>query len=160
MPTDAQRRPILFGSLVLDTHLIAIGYDFFISYTASDEKWAIWVDFILQEAGYSTIAQLYDFEVGSNFVQEIDQALAKSRCVAALLSSAYLESRWCSEEWVAGFRKKNLFPLKISKRAARFLRVRQSSGPLRSRGETTNSRANRETRRQITSPQSKASVPR
>src|SRR4029077_13431766 len=41
--------------------------DFFISYTHADRTWAEWIAFQLEEAGYITILQAWDFRPGSNF---------------------------------------------------------------------------------------------
>jgi hypothetical protein len=45
---------------------IARTRDFFISYTGSDRTWAEWVAWQLEEAGYTTILQAWDFEAGSH----------------------------------------------------------------------------------------------
>jgi len=42
--------------------------DFFISYTHPDQRWAAWIVWHLEEAGYSTLLQAWDFQAGSNFV--------------------------------------------------------------------------------------------
>ena len=39
--------------------------DSFISYTGSDVAWAEWAAGVLQEAGYRTILQTWDFTSGS-----------------------------------------------------------------------------------------------
>jgi tetratricopeptide (TPR) repeat protein len=88
--------------------------DVFISYTGRDWGWASWLDFILREAGYTTKVQGYDFMVGQSFVNAMDEALKQSRLVACLLSPAYLDSRWCGEEWQAALVKEKLLPLRIA----------------------------------------------
>ena len=40
--------------------------DFFISYTGRDSKWAEWIAWCLEQAGYSVIIQAWDFPAGSN----------------------------------------------------------------------------------------------
>jgi len=42
--------------------------DFFISYTSTDEKQAIWIAETLEKEGYSTIIQAWDFRAGGNFI--------------------------------------------------------------------------------------------
>jgi len=88
--------------------------DVFISYTGRDWGWASWLDFTLGEAGYTTKMQGYDFTVGPSFVNAMDEALKQSRLVACLLSPAYLDSRWCGEEWQAALVKEKLLPLRIA----------------------------------------------
>jgi tetratricopeptide (TPR) repeat protein len=88
--------------------------DVFISYTGRDWGWASWLDFTLREAGYATKVQGYDFMVGKSFVNAMDEALKQSRLVACLLSPAYLDSRWCGEEWQAALVKDKLLPLRIA----------------------------------------------
>ncbi len=48
--------------------------DFFISYTKADETWAEWIATELEQAGYSTVIQAWDFRPGSNFVLEMQRA--------------------------------------------------------------------------------------
>jgi len=72
------------------------------------------LDFILREAGYETKVQGYDFMVGKTFVGAMDEALKHSRLVFCLLSPAYLDSRWCGEEWQAALVEGKLFPLRIA----------------------------------------------
>lgn len=47
--------------------------DFFISYTSADRSWADWIAWTLQEAGYTTVHQAWDFRPGANFVSEIEK---------------------------------------------------------------------------------------
>jgi tetratricopeptide (TPR) repeat protein len=88
--------------------------DVFISYTGRDWGWASWLDFTLREGGYTTKVQGYDFMVGQSFVNAMDEALKQSRLVACLLSPAYLDSRWCDEEWQAALVKEKLLLLRIA----------------------------------------------
>jgi len=88
--------------------------DLFISYTGQDRRWAVWLDFMLREAGYATKVQEYDFLPGQSFVEAMDQALVGSRFVVCLLSPGYLASRWCKEEWQAALRTNKLFLLRIA----------------------------------------------
>jgi hypothetical protein len=73
--------------------------DFFISYTSSDKGWAIWIDFVLQKAQYSTIVQVYDFQPGGNFIADMHQALINSERLILVLSAKYLKSLCCQAEW-------------------------------------------------------------
>ena len=42
--------------------------DFFISYSGDDKTWAEWIAWQLDEAGYTTVLQAWDFRPGSNFL--------------------------------------------------------------------------------------------
>lgn len=45
--------------------------DFFISYNNRDREWAEWIAALLENAGLTTILQVWDFRPGSNFILEI-----------------------------------------------------------------------------------------
>lgn len=53
--------------------------DFFVSYTATEEAWAEWIAWALEEAAFSTVLQKWDFAAGSNFVLEMQKAAADAR---------------------------------------------------------------------------------
>jgi tetratricopeptide (TPR) repeat protein len=78
--------------------------DFFISYTSADRAWAEWVAWQLEQAGYSTIIQAWDFLAGSNFVHEMDKATREAERTIAVLSPDYFQSRFTPAEWEAAFR--------------------------------------------------------
>jgi hypothetical protein len=48
--------------------------DFFISYTSPDRPWAEWIAVQLEQAGYSTLLQAWDFRPGQDFLHEMQQA--------------------------------------------------------------------------------------
>src|SRR5688500_12931555 len=77
--------------------------DFFISYTSVDENWATWIAWQLEESKYTTVLQAWDFLPGSNFVQNMQQAIDDSERTIAVLSSHYLSSRFTQAEWMAVF---------------------------------------------------------
>lgn len=77
--------------------------DFFISYTSSDEQWAEWIAYALEDAGYSTIIQAWDFRPGSNFVVEMQNAAKSANRTIMVLSPAYLKSRFANPEWASAF---------------------------------------------------------
>lgn len=74
---------------------------FFVSYTGVDVGWAEWVAWTLEAAGHETLIQAWDFGPGSHFVGEMQRALSGDRRTVAVLSAAYLESAFASEEWQA-----------------------------------------------------------
>jgi hypothetical protein len=56
----------------------------------------------LEEAGFSTFLQAWDFRPGSNFVLEMDEALQASRHTIAVLSPDYLaNTSYAASEWAA-----------------------------------------------------------
>lgn len=94
--------------------------DFFISYATSDEAMAKEIGSILDEAGYTYVAQFRDFVAGKNFVREMQRGLAASTRLIALLSPAYEGSDNCQAEWSAayaqdpGARNGKIIPFKIA----------------------------------------------
>ena len=78
--------------------------DFFISYTASDGKWAEWIAWVLEENKFSVKFQAWDFRPGSNFVLEMNKAAADSSHTIAVISPKYLKkSKFGKAEWTAAF---------------------------------------------------------
>jgi hypothetical protein len=77
--------------------------DFFISYTSADRAWAEWTAFVLQEEGFSTVIQTWDFRPGSNFVLEMHKAADEADRTIMVLSPDYLKSQFASSEWAAAF---------------------------------------------------------
>jgi len=78
--------------------------DFFMSYTGKDSRWAEWIAMQLEEAGYRTIIQAWDFLPGSNFVAEMDEATKRAERILLVLSPAYLTSDYAFTEWATSFR--------------------------------------------------------
>jgi hypothetical protein len=90
------------GSRMRDTGgADAAKVDFFISYTAADHDAAEWIAWQLEDAGYRTVIQAWDFRPGSEFVTEMQQALVSAERVLAVLSPAYLDSTFARAEWNA-----------------------------------------------------------
>jgi tetratricopeptide (TPR) repeat protein len=77
--------------------------DFFVSYTSDDQEWAEWVAWELEDVGYTTVLQAWDFVAGSNFADAMDRALKAARHLVAILSPAYLHSRYGKAEWLNAF---------------------------------------------------------
>ncbi|SBW22493.1 WD40 repeat-containing protein [Candidatus Protofrankia californiensis] len=75
--------------------------DFFISYSVADERWASWIAWELETAGYQTMIQAWDFVPGSNFKEFIDRGVSAATLVIAVLSRTYMQSRWGRLEWQA-----------------------------------------------------------
>lgn len=86
--------------------------DFFISYTSSDAKWAEWIAWELEAAGYEVVVQLWDFHPGNDFIAEMERASREANQTLAVLSPRYFESRFTEAEWTAAFKKGNLLPVR------------------------------------------------
>src|SRR5215213_1641438 len=78
---------------------------FFISYNKADITWAEWIASELEDAGYDTTVQAWDFRPGFNFPLMMQQRLTKADRVIALLSQDYLEAEFTQSEWAAAFVK-------------------------------------------------------
>ncbi len=94
--------------------------DFFISYNKADRGWAEWIAWTLEDKGYSTVIQSWDFRPGNNFALEMKAALSGVRQVIAVLSPNYLSSKFAQAEWAAAFAsdptgsKRFLVPVRVA----------------------------------------------
>ena len=75
----------------------------FISYAQEDAAWARWIAWELEQTGFRTTYQHRDFQPGSNFVVEMQQAAERSSRIVAVLSPAYLSSQFTLPEWASFF---------------------------------------------------------
>jgi hypothetical protein len=93
--------------------------DFFISYTGVDRRWAEWIAWQLEEAGYSVLIQAWDFVPGVNFVLSMDKSAREAACVIAVLSEDYLRSGYAAAEWASAFQddptseNRKLLPVRV-----------------------------------------------
>ncbi len=79
------------------------GLDFFVSYTWSDQRWAEWIGWVLEDAGYRVVMQAWDFGPGSHFVAEMHHAVRRAARTVAVMSAAYQASTFAAEEWQAAW---------------------------------------------------------
>ncbi|HJT54872.1 MAG TPA: FxSxx-COOH system tetratricopeptide repeat protein [Ktedonobacteraceae bacterium] len=79
--------------------------DFFISYTYNDQRWAEWIAWQLEGAGYNTFLQAWDFLSGGDFVLAMDDATRNAPRTIAVLSPDYFTSKFTPSEWAAAFRR-------------------------------------------------------
>lgn len=79
--------------------------DFFLSYNKADKQWATWIAWQLEEVGYTTVLQSWDFQPGGNFVLEMDDATKQATRTIALLSPDYFTSKYTASEWAVAFRR-------------------------------------------------------
>jgi TIR domain len=96
----------------------SVQFDFFVSYAGEDRAWAEWIAWELEEAGFSTRLQHWDFLPGGSFPAEMHEALRASDRMLLVLSPAYLESYYAAKEWQAVFAEgkdgdKRLLPVRV-----------------------------------------------
>ncbi|HEY0531546.1 MAG TPA: FxSxx-COOH system tetratricopeptide repeat protein [Actinoplanes sp.] len=63
----------------------------FISHTGRDRAWAEWARWHLEAAGYATELDTVDWAPGTNFMEAMHKALARTNPMLVLLSAAYLD---------------------------------------------------------------------
>jgi hypothetical protein len=78
--------------------------DFFVSYSPYDARWAEWIAWQLELAGYRTMLQAWDFVPGTNFIDFMDRGVREASAVIAVLSTRYVQSRYGRMEWQAALR--------------------------------------------------------
>jgi WD40 repeat protein len=96
----------------------------FVSYSPADERWATWIAWELEAAGYRTMLQAWDFVPGTNFIEFMDRGLSETIAVVAVLSQHYLKSRYGRMEWQTALRADPGNP------ASRLIPVRVEECPL------------------------------
>jgi hypothetical protein len=93
--------------------------DFFVSYNGSDQGWAEWIAWEVEDAGYTTMIQAWDFQAGSNFILEMQRAASETERTLAVLSDRYLQALFTQPEWAAALHgdplgvKRALVPVRI-----------------------------------------------
>jgi WD40 repeat protein/uncharacterized protein YjbI with pentapeptide repeats len=96
----------------------------FISYSPADERWATWIAWELEAAGYRTMVQAWDFVPGTNFIDFMDRGLSEAAAVVAVLSHHYVKSTYSRMEWQSVLRAEPSNP------ASRLIPVRVDECPL------------------------------
>ncbi|MGG6264518.1 tetratricopeptide repeat protein [Leptolyngbya sp. AN03gr2] len=93
--------------------------DFFVSYNQNDRRIAEWIAWVLEEEGYSTVIQAWDFGAGGNFVLDMQQAAIDAERTIAVLSRNSLKSEFVQAEWAAAFKRdpsgkeRRLMPIRV-----------------------------------------------
>ncbi len=77
--------------------------DFFVSYSVRDARWAEWIAWTLEDAGYRVLIQACDFPAGAHFVAAMHRAAQHAARTVAVLSTAYLTSAYAEAEWQAAW---------------------------------------------------------
>jgi len=95
--------------------------DFFISYNGNDKQWAEWIAWKLEEAGFTTVIQAWDFRAGGDFVMEMQKAATGTDRTIAVLSDNYLNAEFTQPEWGNAFARdpqgheRTLVPVRIAR---------------------------------------------
>lgn len=76
--------------------------DFFVSYNREDRHWAEWIAWQIEDAGFTTFVQAWDF-VG-NWVIQMNRAMWESERTIAVLTPNYLIALYTQPEWGNAFR--------------------------------------------------------
>lgn len=79
------------------------GWDFFVSYTQVDARWAEWIAWTLEEVGYRVLLQAWDMPGGSNWVVGMQNGVHQAGRTIAVLSAAYGRSVYGAAEWQAAW---------------------------------------------------------
>jgi hypothetical protein len=72
--------------------------DFFISYRGEQTPWALWINWVLRSAGYST-RLMDEFRVGNTWTNSMREAANECRRLIPLYSTDYWRSGACVEEF-------------------------------------------------------------
>lgn len=93
-------------------------WEFFISYNQADRVWAEWIAWQLEENGYKTVLQAWDFRPGGNFIELMHRATKEAERTIAVLSPNYLTAPYPLDEWTVPFvgtqeRGRRLVPVRV-----------------------------------------------
>ncbi len=77
--------------------------DFYISYVRADRPWAEWLAWCLEEANFQVILDVWNFRPGSNFILELNKAIASSQRALIVLSPNYLTCLHAQAQWASAF---------------------------------------------------------
>ena len=106
----------IFHGKALNSRLMK---EFFLSYNKANRDWAEWIAWTLEEAGYATIIQAWDFRAGENSVLKMQTAMTETVQTVAVLSKDYLAALFTQSEWTAAFasdptgEKRKLIPVRV-----------------------------------------------
>src|SRR4051812_11326430 len=103
MPRNAEHGRTRRGAQVADPRTRPAARDFFISFNRADRAWAEWIAQQLEDAGYTTVIQNWDFRPGGNFVLDMQRASIDAERTLIVLSEDFLGSAYAQAEWAAAF---------------------------------------------------------
>jgi tetratricopeptide (TPR) repeat protein len=93
--------------------------DFLISYTNGDRRWAEWMAWVLEEAGYSAVLQAWDFRPGGDLKAAMNRAVMEAGRVISVVSEDYLRGVFPHREWVDAYavrargEKRKVIPVRV-----------------------------------------------
>lgn len=93
--------------------------DFFISYNSADVQWGEWIARELENAGFTTVLQAWDFRPGENFVVGMQRAVTSTKQTIAVLSENYFKADFTQPEWAVAFfrdprgEERTLLPVRV-----------------------------------------------
>ncbi|EFC80933.1 NB-ARC domain protein [Parafrankia sp. EUN1f] len=88
--------------------------DVFVSYTAADEAWALWVAAVLEAEGRRVAIEAWDAPAGTNLIVWISQQMARAARTVAICSQAYFTFHWrTTQEWTGALASNTLIPLRV-----------------------------------------------
>ncbi len=76
---------------------------FFISHTSVDLRWAEWIGWQLESAGYRVILDAWDFKAGTSFVGAMEDAAARAERTLLVVSPEYFNAVYTTPEWETAF---------------------------------------------------------
>lgn len=79
----------------------ALKKSFFVSYNRADRDWAEWITWQLEEAGYSTVLQAWDFGAGNDFIIQMQKAATECERTLGVLSPDSINAPFVQKEWAA-----------------------------------------------------------
>jgi tetratricopeptide (TPR) repeat protein len=86
--------------------------EYFISRTGVDAVWAQWIAHELEDAGFTTFLQDWDFLPGKSFVENMRRG-AECPVTIAVASQKYWEALFAQLEWEAAFVKRGLLIVRV-----------------------------------------------
>ncbi|MFJ3359703.1 FxSxx-COOH system tetratricopeptide repeat protein [Streptomyces anthocyanicus] len=87
----------------------------FVSYAGPDRAWAEWAAWHLREVGHAVELDVWDWRIGDNFIERMNDAMRRATTVVALFSDNYFDpARWTREEWTSVVaRRERIVPVTI-----------------------------------------------
>ncbi|MBE3204863.1 TIR domain-containing protein [Parafrankia sp. CH37] len=119
------------------------GVDFLVSYIETDEEWAAWIAWQLEEAGFRVRFEAWDLSVGMHRTGEQHRALVEAKRIVAVVSASYLASKRKAPEWQAALAESlpgdrpKLLPIRVEDFSLQGLLLDRVSADLFGIDETT-----------------------
>ncbi len=79
----------------------AYGADFFISYVAADRRWAEWISWVLEQAGFRVKSSVWEKSASANLTDSIQDRGTRAKHMIMVLSEAYTRLQSATAAWRA-----------------------------------------------------------